>query len=162
LSVNQVLQQYPGYEQWYERTRRSRPLHVLPQFQVEDEQARLAFALAAVFGMILSRGFYYYYRPADPLDAPLKLGNGLANSIRAFAQADTLPQEAMARVEHRIEEMGTTKALSILTDYYNRDDGDDGDGSTRLDGLVADLRKRVRAYANELRQAQRVAAGEER
>jgi len=151
-----ALQQYTGYERQYAAARRSRPLHVLPQFQVEGEQARLAFALAAVFGMIFSRGFYYYYRPEDPLDSPLKLGNGLSNSIRQFAQADTLTQEVMARVERRVEEIGTTQALSILTGYYSRDDGNDGDGSTAMDGLVADLRKRVRAYASELQQTQRV------
>jgi len=150
-----ALQQYTCYERQYEVARRSQPLHVLPQFQVEDEQARLSFALAAVFGMIFSRGFYYYYRPQDPLDPPLKLGNGLGNSIHHFAQADTLTREVMARVEHHIEQIGTAQALSILADYYSRDD-DDGDGSTTIDQLVADLRKRVRAYAAELQQTQRV------
>ena len=150
-----VLQQYESYERQYEAARRARPLHVLTQFQVEDEQARLAFALGAVFGMIFSRGFYYYYRPADPLDPPLKLGNGLANSIRHFAQADTLAQEVTARVERAIEEAGTAQAIATLADYYSRDDGSSGDGNTALDALVADLRKRVRAYAAELRQAQR-------
>jgi len=153
-----ALQQYTSYEQQYKAARRSRPLHVLPQFQVEDERARLAFALAAVFGMIFSRGFYYYYRPEDTLDSPLKLGNGLANSIRTFAQADTLTPEAMGRVERRIEEIGTMEALSVLTEYYSRDgSGDDG---TAMDELIADLRKRVRAYASELQQTQQVVGGE--
>ncbi len=152
-----AIQQYAGYERLYEAARRSRPLHVLPQFQVEDEQARLAFALGAVFGMIFSRGFYYYYRPQDPLDPPVKLGNGLSNSIHYFAQADTLGQKVMTRVERRIEEIGTTQTLSILTDYYSRDDGGNGDGSVAMDELVADLRKRVRTYAGELQQTQRVA-----
>jgi hypothetical protein len=151
-----VLQQYDCYEREYEASRRIRPLHVLPQYQVEDERARLAFALAAVFGMIFSRGFYYYYRPEDSLDPPLKLGNGLANSIRHFAEADTLTQKVMERVERHIEEIGTTQALSTLSDYYGREDGNDGEGSTAMDSLVLDLRKRVRAYANELRQTQRV------
>ena len=151
-----ALQQYAAYERQYASVRRSRPLHVLPRFQVEDEQARLAFALAAVFEMIFSRGFYYYYRPEDPLDPPLKLGNGLANSIHHFAQADTFSQEVMARVERRIEEIGTHRALSILTEYYSRDDEEDGNGTTTMDELVADLRKRVRAYAEALQQTQRV------
>jgi hypothetical protein len=155
-----ALQQYTGYERQYEAARSSRPLHVLPQFQAEDEHARLAFALAAVFGMVFTRGFYYYYRPEDPLDAPLKLGNGLANSLHVFARTDTLPQQAMARVDRRIEEIGTTQALAILISYYTRDDGGDGDASSTMDELVADLRKRVRAYAAELRQAQRVAGTE--
>jgi len=151
-----ALQQYTGYERAYETARRSRPLHVLPQFQVENEQARLSFALAAVFGMIFSRGFYYYYRPEDPLDPPLKLGNGLANSIHHFAQADALTREVMARVERHIEEIGTAQALSVLDDYYSRDDGSGPDGNSAIDKLVTDLRKRVRAYASELQQTQRV------
>jgi hypothetical protein len=155
-----ALQQYDDYARRYEDARRTRPLHVLPQFQVEDEQARLAFALGAVFNMIFSRGFYYYYRPEDPLDSPLKLGNGLGNAIGHFARADTLTQEVMTRVERHIEEIGTVQALAVLTDYYSREDGDDGVANSKVDELVADLRKRVRAYADELRQTQRVTGTE--
>jgi hypothetical protein len=152
----QALQQYDAYARRYEDVRRTRPLHVLPQFQVEDEQARLAFALGAVFNMIFSRGFYYYYRPEDPLDSPLKLGNGLANAIGHFARADTLTQAVMTRVERYIEEIGTVQALATLTDYYDREDAEDDITNSTVDELVADLRKRVRAYAAELRQTQRV------
>jgi hypothetical protein len=155
-----ALQQYEDYARRYEDARRIRALHVLPQFQVEDEQARLAFALGAVFNMIFSRGFYYYYRPEDPLDSPLKLGNGLANAIGHFARADTLMQEVMTRVERHIEEIGTVQALTVLTDYYSREDGDENIANSKVDELVADLRKRVRTYADELRQTQRVTGTE--
>ena len=65
-----ALQQYPDYERVYLSVRGGQPLHVLPQFQAEGRQAKLAFALGIVFGMIFSRGFYFYYRPEDPLDPP--------------------------------------------------------------------------------------------
>lgn len=153
-----ALQQYPDYERAYQSVRGVRPLHVLPQFQAEGEQAKLAFALGIVFEMIFSRGFYFYYRPEDPLDPPLKLDNGLSNAIRRFAQSDTLVQETMTRVEQRIAEMGTTAALSLLASYYAAEgDGRETGGTT--DALVLEMRKLVRSYAAELRRTQQALGG---
>jgi len=153
-----ALQQYPDYERVYLSVRGGQPLHVLPQFQAEGRQAKLAFALGIVFGMIFSRGFYFYYRPEDPLDPPLKLDNGLANALRRFAQSDTLVQETMGRVEQRIAEMGTTAALSLLTSYYATGEGGrEAGGAT--DALVLEMRKLVRAYAGELRRTQQALGG---
>lgn len=143
-----ALQQYPDYERLYKQARRNRPLHVLPQFQAEGEQAKLVFALGILYGLIFNRGFYFYYRPEDALDAPRKLDNGLANSIRAFAENETLVQESLARVEQSIAETGIKATLDLLAGYYNKANGDGADP------LVTEMRKLVRAYAEELRSTQ--------
>lgn len=147
-----ALQQYPDYVRSYQNARRTRVLHVLPQFQSEDEQARLAFALGIIYEMIFNRGFYFYYQPEDALDSPLKLDNGLSNAIRRFAQNETLVQEVLTRVEQRIAEMGTTAALEKLAAYYIGNGKDKEPGIT--DAQVITLRKLVRAYAEELRSTQ--------
>jgi len=151
-----ALQQYPDYERAYHTAKRTRALHVLPLFQTEGEQAKLAFALGIVYDLIFNRGVYFYYRPEDVLDAPVKLSSGLANAIHSFAQHDTLVQEVIARVEQHIAEMGTTAAIEKLAAYYNAD-GQGGRGKSSAgatDPLVLQMRKLVRAYAEELRSAQ--------
>jgi hypothetical protein len=151
-----TLQQYPDYERAYRAAKRTRALHVLPLFQTEGEQARLAFALGIIYDFIFNRGVYFYYRPEDTLEAPVRLDSGLVNAIHSFAQHDTLVQEAMARVEQRIAETGTTAALEKLATYYNADGqtakGKAGGNTT--DPGVVQMRKLVRAYAEELSSTQ--------
>ncbi|MDY0020041.1 MAG: tubulin-like doman-containing protein [Anaerolineae bacterium] len=147
-----ALQQYPDYVRSYQSARRNRVLHILAQFQSEDEQAQLAFALGIIYEMIFNRGFYFYYQPEDALDPPVKLDNGLANAIRRFAQSETLVQEVLTRVELRIAGMGTTAALEKLAAYYTSNGKDKEPGIT--DSQVIAMRKLVRAYAEELRSTQ--------
>jgi len=152
-----ALQQYPDYVRLYRAARQMRALHVLPQFQTEGEQAKLAFALGILYDLIFNRGVYFYYRPEDPLDPPLKLDGGLENAIRRFAQLDTLVQEVMARVEQRIAETGTMAALEKLVAYYQSNG--DGKGQSVPDPHVLEMRKLVRAYAEELRSTQQAFGG---
>jgi hypothetical protein len=146
-----ALQQYPDYVRAYQQARKHRIVHVLPQFQTEGEQAKLAFALGIIYDFIFSRGFYFYLRPEDELDPPVKLGNGLANAVHAFAQHDALVAELMGRVEQRIAETGTKQALDVLTTYYQPTGID---AAPPTDELVITMRKLVRAYAQELRSTQ--------
>jgi hypothetical protein len=146
-----ALQQYPDYVRTYQHVRKQRIVHVLPQFQTEAEQAKLAFALGIIYNFIFSRGFYFYLRPEDELDPPLKLGNGLANAVHAFAQHDTLVAEIMGRVEQQIAETGTKQALDVLTAYYQPNGAGD---APPTDELVITMRKLVRAYTQELRSTQ--------
>lgn len=149
-----ALQQYPDYLRQYQIARRTRVLHILPQFQTEGAQAKLAFALGVLYDLIFNRGVYFYYRPEDSLDAPVRLDSGLENAVRSFAQSDTLVQTVMTRVEQRIAETGTMAALERLTAYYQTDGN--GKGGNGADGLATEMRKLVRAYTEELRSAQQV------
>jgi len=146
-----ALQQYPDYLRAYRKARKHKVIHVLPQFQTEGEQAKLAFALGIIYDFIFSRGFYFYLRPEDELDPPVKLGNGLANAVHAFAQHDTLVADILGRVEQRIAETGTQQALEVLTAYYQPATPDD---TPPTDELVITMRKLVRTYAEELRSTQ--------
>lgn len=143
-----AVQQYPDYLRRYETVRRLRPLHVLPQFQADGAQSKLAFALGTIFDLIFGKGTYFYYRPADPLDPPVKLDQGLENALRRFVQADSLAQDVMDRVERQVEEIGIAAAVEKLAAYYARPT--EGQRSN-ANGLLIEMRKLVRAYADELR-----------
>lgn len=143
-----ALQQYPDYQRRYAAAYRTRPLHVLPQFQADGAQCKLAFALGTIFDLIFAKGTYFYYRPADPLDPPIRLDQGLENALRRFALADSLAQETMERIERQIEEIGTAAAVSRLAAYVARSPAEERSGG---DEMLLELRKLVRGYADELR-----------
>lgn len=143
-----AIQQYPDYLRRYETVRRLRPLHVLPQFQADGKQSKLAFALGTIFDLIVGKGAYFYYRPADPLDPPVKLEQGLSNALRRFARTDSLVQDVLDRVERQIEEIGTAAAVERLAAYYARPPGGERNSP---DGLLIEMRKLVRAYTDQLR-----------
>lgn len=141
-----ALQQYDRYQQALQRA--VHPLYILPQFMADAGQGRLAFALSFIFEFIFNQGAYFYYRPADPLALPLRLGNGLANTIESVERQEDLIQEMMDRVENQIAHLGVQQTIDILSAYYTIAP----DGRTPLDELTRDLKQRVRAYADELRQ----------
>lgn len=144
-----ALQAWPAYLAEYERVRRQRPLHTLPAFQQEGREARLALALGMLFGQIVTRGVYVYYRPVDELLPEQRLAQGVANSIRALTNRDGLVREIMEWVEAHIEHIGTGQALKGLADYCKPAAGDDD--------LSRELKQAVRDYADMLRANTRAA-----
>jgi hypothetical protein len=149
-AAHSALQQWDNDQAAYDRARsiRGLPLHILPQFQTGDERARQAFALASLFGFIRSHGSYFYYIPADNLERPVKLAQGLANALHAFINHDGWVREAWERVEQVVASRGVEAILRVLTAYYNAAD----DGRDSADDLVLELKRLVRAYADELGQ----------
>lgn len=77
---------------------RPAPFHVLPDFLTGADQARLAFALGSIFGLIYNQGTFFYYRPADVLATLVQLANGLTNALQAFLARDGLAHEVSERV----------------------------------------------------------------
>ena len=153
-----ALQQYDLYRQELAQAGSKRPFHVLPHFMKGDEEGRLVFALGSIFKFIYSQGAYFYYRPADPLASPVKLGNGLSNAIQFFAEADGLIKETNERVEAHIAQRGLRESISILAAYYNAP----GNGSpTSLDEQLRELKRLVRDYADDLRRIDAFGAGME-
>jgi hypothetical protein len=142
-----ALQQWDSYEAAYEQARGHTPLHILPQFQINGERAHQTFALGSIFGFIYSQGSYFYYVPADALAREVRLGQGLANSLQAFARQEGLVQEVRERAEQRVATDGVEATLRALSQYY-----DHPNGRYPADDLVLDLKRLVRAYADELRQ----------
>lgn len=145
-----ALQAWPAYVAEYQRARRVRPLHTLPAFQTEGDDAQLALGLALIFGQVFTRGIYFYYRPADSLAPDTRLAQGVANAVKALHSRPGLAQEILDRVEGEIEHIGTRAALERLAAYYAPGEGDDD--STRA------LKLAVRRYAEAIQANARVAA----
>ena len=106
-----ALQAWPAYKAEYERVRRLRPLHVLPSFQREGQEAKLALALGLLFGQVFTRGVHVYYRPIDELAPEVRLAQGAANAIQALASRDGTAREVMDRVEAHICLLYTSRCV---------------------------------------------------
>lgn len=150
-----ALQQHALYVQAMAQVQGKRPLHILPDFLVTADQGQLVFALASIFGLIYSQGTFFYYRPADSLENPLKLANGLGNAIQAFSEQEGLINETRERVEREIARLGLREAISILADYYNSIP----EGNTALDEQLRQLKRLVRDYTDGLRRIDAFSAG---
>ncbi|MFQ5859016.1 MAG: hypothetical protein ACE5LU_25735, partial [Anaerolineae bacterium] len=137
-----ALRSYRDYRRIYEQVRGKRPLHVLPEFLAEGQSARLAFALAHLFGFIIDRGVYYYYQPVDKLTELVKLGRGKGNAIETLGGHEGLVGEVMERVEARIEDVGYDQVRQELAAFYEAT-GDEDD-------LTRELKRLVRGYADQL------------
>jgi hypothetical protein len=129
------------------------PLHILPQFlRTNENHATHAFVLGVVFGMVFNQATWFYYRPADGLAQPVRLGQGIDNVLSDFAGHANLHEEIMERVEQRIAVEGVAKALEMLDAYVNTASG--GDETTQK------LRRAARDYAEELRRSRRIVKSE--
>lgn len=153
-----AIQQWDSYQTAYEQARGHTPLHILPQFQANGERARQTFALGSIFGFIKNQGSYFYYLPADALARPVKLAQGLENSLAVFTQQEGLGQEVRERVEQVVAGRGVESILRILGKYYETSQPG-GNGRYPADELVLELKRLVRAYADELRQIHQFSPG---
>lgn len=143
-----TLRPTPQWRQAYEQAMGRIPLHTLPQFQQEDDRGFQAFALALTFGFIRSQGTWFYYEPADSLEKPIRLGQGLERAIEAFSENARLQQEALQRVDDEIARRGVDQALRVMRTYVDA-------GDPRDDETTRQLRRAVRDYAEELDRAHR-------
>ncbi len=146
-----ALQAWPAYAAAYGLARRARPLHTLPGFQSRGAEHRLALALGLAFGFIDTRGTWFYYRPADPLAEPHRLGQGAENAGQTLAREDARTAEILQRVEAHIDRIGTEQALAALDAWCAPAAGDDD--------LARDIKRQVRGYTDLLRQNDRLRAG---
>ncbi|RMG95683.1 MAG: hypothetical protein D6706_11640 [Chloroflexi bacterium] len=144
-----AIQHWDHYLNVYKRVRGHAPLHILPQFQADNNWARQTFVLGLVFERIISQGSYFYYIPADPLKSREPLGQGLANSLQTFIENEALVQEVRELIEHQVAAEGVQAALRRVTRYY---DTPSKNNRMQADDLVLELKRLVRAYADELRQ----------
>ena len=143
-----ALQQFPAWKRAYAQVRGQRPLHVLPAFHTSADVALQAFAVGLVFRLVFAQGSWYYYRPADRLDEPERLAQGLHNAVQTFAAREGLAHEVLERVEqHILVRLTTAQAIERLDAYCAA-----GERGGVTDELDRRLRKAARAYADRLRQ----------
>jgi hypothetical protein len=150
-----ALQQYGQYEKALAGARGVVPVHVLPEFMADVNQGQLAFALGSIFGLIQNEGAHFYYQPADALQERLRLGQGLANAVESLSAQEALTREVLERVDSQIAHLGLQRSIEILAEYYSAAP----DGRTKLDAITRDLKRQVRAYADELRQIREFSGG---
>ena len=150
-----ALQQYDQYEKALAAARGVLPVHVLPEFMADVNQGQLAFALGSIFRLIQNEGAHFYYQPADELQERLRLGQGLANAVEALSAQEALTREVLERVDSQIAHLGLQRSIEILAEYYSTAP----DGRTKLDAMTRDLKRQVRAYADELRQIREFSGG---
>ncbi|MCB0197787.1 MAG: hypothetical protein KDJ65_37935, partial [Anaerolineae bacterium] len=150
-----AIQQWDSYQTVYQQAQGQTPLHILPQFQADSRRAEQSFALGSIFGFITNQGAYFYYNPADALERPIKLGQGLANSLHAFTTNSSLVQESRERVDQVVAGRGVEASLHTLARYYET-----SSGQPPGDELVLRLKRLVREYAAELRQIHQFAPGQ--
>ena len=143
-----ALRNFHHYRQVYERVKGFKPLHVLPAFQGEEQEAKLAFALGLVFGLIHTRGAYFYYRPPDRLEEEVRLGQGAANALNTLRQQSSLARQLMDDIEGHIEVIGIARALELLSRY--------AEPTGQEDDFSRELKRLVRSYAEVLRSNQRL------
>lgn len=137
-----AVRNYQNYLRAYERVQGKRPLHVLPGFLADGQNAKLVFALARLFGIITKRGVYYYYRPTDDLEKPIPLGRGRNNAIQTLGGHVDLVHVARQRIEAYIESVGCEQAQQELAAFYEATDHEDD--------LTLELKRLVRDYAEQL------------
>ena len=139
-----ALVQHDAYQREMEKA--VAPLYVLPHFLAADNQAPLAFALGSIFGLVVREGSHFYYQPSDPLEKPLRLGQGLENAIRGVAEQERLTREIMERIDSQIARLGSQRSIKKLTAYYTAVP----EGRTQVDETMRELKRLVRDYAAEL------------
>ncbi|MEZ4705655.1 MAG: tubulin-like doman-containing protein [Caldilineaceae bacterium] len=141
------------WRQAYERAVGHTPLHIFPHFQRQDEQSVLFFALGLIFELIYNQTSWFYYRPSDKLEAPIRLGQGLDNALREFTARTELSADVRTRVGALVNNQGVVKALAQMEAYVRAGSGKD-DETTKM------LRRTVRAYAAELGRGQQNGQGD--
>ena len=150
-----ALQQYDQFMSAMEQAKGKRPLHILPDFLTTADQGRLLFALGSIFQLIYSQGTFFYYRPADPLENPIKLANGLSKALEAFGEQEELVTEVSDRIEGQIAQLGLRDAIQVLTEYVAQTPN----GNTTVDEQLRELKRLVRDYADSLRRIDAFSAG---
>ncbi len=73
----------------------------------------------------------------------------MENSLQAFTGEEKLVQEVRDRVEQQVATHGVEAALQKLAVYYETPSTN---GRNNADELVLEMKRLVRAYADELRQ----------
>lgn len=94
-----------------------KPLYVFPEVRPGGERAKQLFALGLTYGMIFKSGYYYYVLPVDPSHAPIKLEQGMSESLRSFRTKEELYRQVEAMVEDQVSKDGVAAAQSLLNEY---------------------------------------------
>jgi hypothetical protein len=115
-----ALKAFDLWQRSYTKVSANHPVHILPDFQQEDEPVQQRFALGLIYGHIEKQGTWYYYKPEDALKTPVQLGQGLENALVAFGRQAALQQELAKRVQLQITADGLDQTVARLDAWLLR------------------------------------------
>jgi hypothetical protein len=161
-----LLQDMEDYRTYYQQKRTGiDPLHILPEAASADEvipeeyqEARLTFAVASCFGLVVQIGTWFYFDPRKQYAKDKihpgrnnQLGQGYQNAESAFVQQGEMVEQAERIVEQEITRIGNEAAINQLEDCITR--FKQGLASMAIDSdLRVYFEKSIRALRSKQRQ----------
>jgi len=114
-----ALTQYRDFKQSHDHVmhRGLKPLYVFPEVRPGGEKAKQVFALGVAYGFIFKSGVYYHIIPEDPGHAPIRMDQGMSESLRGFRNNDELINYIAKSVEDQISREGVEAAIQVLDSF---------------------------------------------
>lgn len=111
-----ALTQYEQYRTAHDLVmqRNMKPLYVLPEVRPGGHKAKQYFALGMVFGEIFVSGTFYYLQAENPIEQPIKMGQGMTNSLQFLRSRDDLIRSLESRTNAQVAENGKAAASAIV------------------------------------------------
>ncbi|MFZ4850830.1 MAG: tubulin-like doman-containing protein [Caldilinea sp.] len=134
-----ALKSFAQWETAYRIQSSKRPVHVLPYFLRNGDQATRVFGLGLAFDLIQMTGTWYNYRPEDPLADKVRLGQGLESALRGLAVNPAVQEQVMRRLETQIAAQGIDAAARRIQAWIER-------GGANGDETLKRLRMAAREY----------------
>lgn len=91
-----------------------KPLYVLPEVRPGGDRAKTVFALGLVYGYVFKSGTYYYMIPADEGHEPIRLSQGMADSLYTFRNDNDAFRLVDKKVEDQNSKQGSDKTKELL------------------------------------------------
>lgn len=97
--------------------RNLKPLYVLPEVRPGGHKAKQYFALGMVFGEIFVSGTFYYLQAENPIEQPIRLGQGMTNALQFLRSRDDLIRSLESRANAQVEDKGKAAASAIVDSW---------------------------------------------
>jgi hypothetical protein len=113
------LTQYKDYKVAHDTVLKNKikPLYVFPEVRPGGEKAKQIFALALAYGSIFKSGVYYNVVPTDSAHQPIRLDQGMADSLRSFRSNEELITQVTRQLEEQVSREGREAAAQLLNDW---------------------------------------------
>lgn len=116
------------WEQWlrdYKELVDKRPLHIHRNLQRDEDRTARTFALGLIYEQIYRNGAWFYFRPADRLQEPVRLAQGLEKALAALAALPTVQTEIEQRVAAQMAAEGHAATTARIQSWIDRQSNGD-------------------------------------
>jgi hypothetical protein len=116
-----ALTQYRDFHESQEHVmqRRLKALYVYPEVRPGGERAKQVFGLSISYGFIFKSGVYYYLVQTDKGKQPIRLDQGMSESLQVFRNNNEWINTASKMVEDQISREGLSAASKVLDGFLN-------------------------------------------